>query len=199
MSENLVEPVPHVLHFQEVRSSQPGRKVTAALVFRFDGIPDLLYRRPETQLRCVALELQQPGEFGTEIFGCNSIDQVGEGYRRKAAHLLDVANSEQGTRDAKIFLEPHLVLEQVVSRVATCRKAVVVTNGRRVEARRSKLPQRLGGTTCLQVFGGAVKPLEQGAVRSCEQVERLADVPAVAVDFVDDRILDHVSAPLDVD
>ena len=106
---------------------------------------------------------------------------------------------EQGTQHVEVLLQPDLLREQVSAGVASRHVVVVVAQRGGVEAPGCETPQGLREVSPLHVPDRTVQPFEQGAVRAREQVECLADVPAVAVQIIDDRALDDIALPLDIE
>jgi hypothetical protein len=60
-----------------------------------------------------------------------------------------------------------------------------------------QLPQAQRKTFILQVFDRRAQPFQQHRVRRAQQLQRLAQVPAVDIELAADRLLDDVAAGLD--
>jgi len=165
-----------------------------SLQFGFDEVVDRGDGWLQAHFRCGALLRQQCLDVSMQgsilwCYGQQLLELDGCGL----LVTFEPAHREQWAQHVEVFLQRYALGTQVAAIVGLGHAAVVVDALLAGVHRRHRVARQRGERAIFPVHDGRLDPLDEGGIGLPEQAQRLAQIPAVDVDVIDDVVFDDIA------
>jgi len=121
----------------------------------FNELTDYRYRIAETELMCIALQVEKIVNCPSKVLRCDGSNKLFECHRGYVMTFFDVADGKQRPKYVEVFLEANLIARQIFPGVATSHVTVVVAKRLGVKGPWRQLSKPLSKKTSFDVLDGA--------------------------------------------